>query len=348
VVFLGISGVIVKPERLRPGDVVAVVSPSWGGPARFPATYEAGLDTLRSLGLVVREYPSARALNASVDERVRDIHAAFADKGIRAIIASVGGDDSVRLLPKLDSRLLARNPKIVLGYSDTCTLLLYLRSLGHVAFHGPSVMGGLAQAASYPGAFLAQFRSILFDATDTFEYQPFGVACDGYEEWSNPQNATRTKPLASDQGPRAVQGQGLRRGILWGGCLEVLEMVKGTPWWPRSEAWSDVVLFIEGSEEVPPPELYSRVLRSWGAAGNLDRVAALLVGRARGYDDSRKQALDDALRIAIGVEATRPDMPVISNCDFGHTDPQWLLPMGCRVEVDAERCRITLAESAVL
>jgi muramoyltetrapeptide carboxypeptidase LdcA involved in peptidoglycan recycling len=206
----------------------------------------------------------------------------------------------------------------------------------------------LAQAASYPSAFLDQFRAILFDATNAFEYLPFAVACDGYEEWSIPQNATRTKPLVSDKGPRAIQGQGLRRGVLWGGCLEVLEMVKGTPWWPRPEAWRDIVVFIEGSEDLPPPELYSRVLRSWGAAGNLDRVAALLVGRARGYDDSRKQALDDALRIAISVEASRPDMPVITNCDFGHTDPQWLLPMGCMIEVDAQRNRIALVESAVI
>jgi muramoyltetrapeptide carboxypeptidase LdcA involved in peptidoglycan recycling len=337
----------VKPERLRPGDVIAVVSPSWGGPAQFPATYEAGLNTLRSLGLVVREYPSARVAKASVEDRVSDIHAAFADKDVRAIVASIGGEDSVRLLPKLDSQLLTENPKVVLGFSDTCTLLVYLRSLGHVAFHGPSVMGGLAQAASYPGSFLEQFRSILFSAAGTFEYTPFGVACDGYEEWSNPQNAARTKPLYSDAGPRAIQGRGPRRGVLWGGCLEVLEMVKGTPWWPRRELWHDAVVFIEGSEEVPPPELYSRVLRSWAAAGNLDHVAALLVGRARGYDKSQKQALDDAVKTAISVDACRPDMPVLTNCDFGHTDPQWLLPMGCMVEVDVQRNRIALTESAV-
>jgi muramoyltetrapeptide carboxypeptidase LdcA involved in peptidoglycan recycling len=337
----------VKPERLRPGDVVAVVSPSWGGPAQFPATYEAGLNTLRSLGLVVREFPSARAAKASVEDRVTDIHAAFADKQVRAIIASIGGEDSVRLLPKLDSQLLAQNPKVVLGYSDTCTLLVYLRSLGHVVFHGPSVMGGLAQAASYPGTFLDQFRSILFAAANTFEYAPFGVACDGYEDWSNPQNAARAKPLVSDPGPRVIQGRGLRRGVLWGGCLEVLEMVKGTPWWPQPSAWRETVVFIEGSEEVPPPELYARVLRSWAVAGNLDQVAALLVGRARGYNESQKQALDEVVKIAISIEAARPDMPVITNCDFGHTDPQWLLPMGCIVEVDVQRNRIVLTESAV-
>ena len=127
--------VSIKPQRLRPGDVVAVVSPSWGGPAQFPATYEAGLNTLRSLGLVVREYPSSRAASASVEDRVSDLHAAFAAKEVRAIIASIGGDDSVQLLRALNPQLPAQNPNIVLGYSDTCTLLLYMRSLGHVAFH---------------------------------------------------------------------------------------------------------------------------------------------------------------------------------------------------------------------
>lgn len=339
---------VVKPKRLKKGDVVGVVSPSWGGPALFPATYEAGLKTLRGLGLVVREYPSARSANASVEDRVSDIHAAFEDKDVRAIIASIGGEDSVRLLPKLDLKLLAQNPKIFIGYSDTCTLLVYLRSLGHVVFHGPSVMGGLAQAASYPNSFIEQFKSILFDATNAFEYLPFGVNCDGYEDWSTPENAAKTKPLVLGSRQRVVQGEGLKSGILWGGCLEVLEMVKGTQWWPKPGDWRGAVVFIEGSEEVPPPELYSRVLRSWAAAGNLAFVSALLVGRARGYSETQKQLLDDIVRIAVSVEACRPDMPVITNCDFGHTDPQWLLPMGCTVEVDAQRNRITLMESAVV
>jgi muramoyltetrapeptide carboxypeptidase LdcA involved in peptidoglycan recycling len=89
----------IRPPRLRPGDTVAVVAPSWGGPAAFPAVFDAGLDVLRSLGLAVREYPATRAAAASV------------------------GDDAVRLLPHLDPAPLRRDPKIVMGYSDTCALL---------------------------------------------------------------------------------------------------------------------------------------------------------------------------------------------------------------------------------
>src|SRR5262245_28674095 len=97
----------VKPPRLRRGDAVAVISPSWGGPAAYPHVFDAGLATLRDqLGLRVVEYPTARlpgdVLVNDPRRRAADVLAAFADPEIRAVIASIGGDDSIRLLPHLD------------------------------------------------------------------------------------------------------------------------------------------------------------------------------------------------------------------------------------------------------
>src|SRR5262245_25709210 len=143
---------MIKPRRLTAGDVVAVVSPSWGGPARYPDTFAAGLKALASLGLQVREYTATRTMNASVEHRVADLHAAFEDPDVKAIVASIGGDDSVRLLPHLDPTRIRENAKIVLGYSDTTTLLTFLVHHGIVAFHGPAVMAGCAQARAFPAA----------------------------------------------------------------------------------------------------------------------------------------------------------------------------------------------------
>ena len=338
---------MIKPRRLASGDVVAVVSPSWGGPARFPDTFAAGLKTLESLGLQVREYPATRAMIASVEERVADIHAACADPDVKAIVASIGGDDSVRLLPHLDPARIRESAKIVLGYSDTTTLLSFLVHHGIVAFHGPSVMAGFAQAGAFPAAFLDGLRRVLFDGTVPFEYPPFSLYCDGYEDWSDPGNAARPTKLLRDAGPRTVLGRGVVRGRLWGGCLETLEMLKGTPWWPGSEAWDGAVIMVEGSEEAPEPDDFRRALRSWHAAGRLERIAALIVGRARDYDDVQKTELEDVLRTFMLEEADRPDLIVLANCDFGHTDPQWVLPLGCEVAVDADRARIILTESPV-
>ena len=154
-----------KPPGLKPGDLVAVLSPSWGGPSCFPWVFEAGLETMRSeLGLKIKEYPTTRArpevLRADPRARAHDFQAALEDPEVKAIFAAVGGDDSIRMLPFLEPDSI--RPKVLMGYSDVTTLLLHVRRAGVVSFHGPTVMAGLAQARNYPSAFLEHLRQVLF------------------------------------------------------------------------------------------------------------------------------------------------------------------------------------------
>lgn len=112
----------LKPNRLQKGDTVAIVSPSLGLPSIFPLIYESGLKALENLGLKIKEYPSVRKemdfLYRNPEFRAKDINEAFADPEVKAIIASIGGDDSVRILPFLDLELIKKNPKMIMGYSD--------------------------------------------------------------------------------------------------------------------------------------------------------------------------------------------------------------------------------------
>ncbi len=95
------------PEKPRRGDAVAVLSPSAGLPARFPLPYELGLTRLREeFGLRPVEYPTTRAAQASPAERGADIHAAFADPDIKAVVASIGGEDELKVLAHLDPDVL--------------------------------------------------------------------------------------------------------------------------------------------------------------------------------------------------------------------------------------------------
>ena len=106
----------IKPPRLKPGDTVAVLTTSWGGPHEFPAVFEAGLATLERLGLQVRELPGTRRspadLRADPAGRAADLNAAFEDQTITGIISSIGGDDSARILPHLDTEVISNNPKV--------------------------------------------------------------------------------------------------------------------------------------------------------------------------------------------------------------------------------------------
>ncbi|MDA1358926.1 LD-carboxypeptidase [Glycomyces luteolus] len=107
------------PPKPVPGDQVAIVSPSSGLPALLPLPYELGLRRLReSFGLVPVEYPGTRRWGASPAERAADLHAAFADPTVKAVISSVGGDDQITVLPHLDRDLIAANPKPFFGFSD--------------------------------------------------------------------------------------------------------------------------------------------------------------------------------------------------------------------------------------
>jgi muramoyltetrapeptide carboxypeptidase LdcA involved in peptidoglycan recycling len=341
----------IRPPRLRPGDTVAVVSTSWGGPVVFPHVFERGLDTLRrELSLDVRVMPTARMnpleLWADPEARAADLNAAFADPSIRAIFVAIGGVDSVRILPFLDHSLALTDPKILFGFSDTVTQLVFYHRAGLVTFNGPSVMAGFAQMDTFPGA-AAHVRSVLFEPTPSYEYRPFDSWVGGYANWGDPANAGRVGELRTHDGWHWLQGSGVARGRLFGGCGEVLEMLKGTPWWPEPSSWDDRLFFVETSEDAPTPDTVSYWLRNYGMQGVFDRVAGVLVGRARGYSDEDKARLDELIVRVVGSEFGRPDLPIVSNLEFGHTDPQWVLPLGVMAEIDVDARAIRLVEPAV-
>jgi len=339
----------IKPARLVFGDTVAIVSPSWGGPSRFPDIYENGLKTLRELGLQIKEYPSARAsgefLASHPEFRAKDINDAFADVEVKAIFASIGGDDSVRILPFLNRELIRKNPKIVMGYSDTTTLLTFINQLGMVTFYGPSVMAGFSQAESLPPAFTEHVKQMLFSPQAPLEYTSYGQYCDGYPEWSEAANLGKTKELRGDTGWRFIQGTGVVTGELYGGCIEVLESLNGTDFWPERAFWNGKILFFETSEEKPSVLRVRRMLRNYGMQGIFDRAVAVLFGRARDFTDEEKEELDQMIIEVIKGEFGNAEISVVTNMDFGHTDPQLILPLGVKAEVDSTQQTFRLLEA---
>lgn len=338
-----------KPKRLKRGDVVAIVSPSWGGPSIFPHIYENGLKILREWGLEVREYPTARAkadfLSRDHHARAKDINDAFADKEVKAVFASIGGDDSVRLLPFLDKKIIAENPKIIMGYSDTTTLLVYGNLQGLITLHGPSIMAGFSQMESLPKNFKSHIREMLFNPKQNYEYQPYGQYCDGYPDWSKQENVGKVKELKTDAGWRFIQGSGSVEGELFGGCIEVLEFLKGTDFWPTKDFWNGKILFVETSEEKTPIDHVKWMLRNYGVQGIFEKVSAVLFGRARDYSPEEKDALDGAIKSIIGEEFEKPNLPIVTNMDFGHTDPQFILPLGAKAQLDCQGKKFKLVES---
>lgn len=343
----------LKPNRLRPGDTIAVLSPSWGGPSLYPHVFDLGLANLRDrFRLKIKEYPTARM---PADEtyrnpkgRAEDLNRAFADPDVQGIIASIGGDDSIRILPYLDTDLIKANPKVFMGFSDTTTMLAHLNVNGLVTFNGPSVMAGFAQMQTLPEAFERHIRSILFEPESRYELSPFGIWSDGYLDWKDASNNGKVKPpRAETRGWQWVQGSGITQGTLFGGNIEVLDFLKGTAFQPPAEHWDGKIVFFETSEEKPPVSEIVYTLRNYGMQGVFNRISGILFGRARSYTEAEKIDLEAALKRVVSLEFGNETLPIVMNLDFGHTDPQWIMPLGVLAEIDCDRRTLALIEAAV-
>lgn len=345
---------LIKPHKLQAGDKVAIVSPSWAGASVFHDRYLAGKKQLEEeFGLIAVEAPnsmiSAQENADNPQKRAEDINWAVKNKEIKAIIPVIGGDDAVRLLPFLDYKAIRENPKILLGYSDGTALHLAFLHAGVRSVYGPTIMaGGFAENGGMFDYFKNSVRKTLFSTDVIGKIEP---NMDGWTDeelpWRDPKNQAIKRKLKKSTGYKVLQGKGKVRGHLFGGCIEVLEMMKGTPVWPNKEFFDDVILFMEASEEAPSIDYVVRVLRNYAATGILEKAKAILVGRGANLPEGEMDRYDQAFFHVVQKEC-HLNTPIISQMDFGHTDPMFLLPYGAEAEVDASEGRLTILESAVI
>jgi len=336
---------IKKVKRLERGSRIAIVSPSSGAGQMFPHIFDKGIENLRKhLGFEIVEMPACRKssdwLYRNPEARAEDINAAFADKSIDGIICSIGGYESVRILRYLNTEEILNNPKFFMGFSDSTSFLSYLNRLGMATFYGPSVMAGFAQWDHMPEAFQRHVTDFLFDGEVPYEYPPLGKWTEGYPDWRKPELAGFCLPFEdNEKGFEFLQGKSIE-GKLWGGCIEVLEGLKGTHYWPEDDFWKGRILFLESSEKKPSPMEFGVMLRNYGTQGILHKIDGLLIGRPNKYSPREKIELKKVVLDITNIEFDLKDLPIVMNMDFGHTDPKWILAMGIGVEADEAGMRL--------
>lgn len=345
---------LIKPKHLKSGDTVAVVSPSWGGPATFPHRYESGKRQLEEIfGLRVIETPNALKpaewIAKNPQARAHDLMDAFSDPTIHGIIASIGGDDSIRLLPHMDLDIIRHNPKVFMGYSDTTIIHFMCMKSGLASFYGPSIMAGFGENAGLFPYMKDNVQKTLFETDVIGIIPPAPEWTVEFLDWSKPENQTIPRKRQHPLGRKLLQGKGICRGHLIGGCIDVFPMLLGQSIWPEQSTFNSAILFLETSEEAPATDDFKRILRNLGVQGILRRLNGIILGRPGGkltadqltrYDE----ALLDVIRDEFGLE----HLALLTQMDFGHTDPMFILPYGARAEINCDTLQFSILESGVV
>lgn len=345
---------MIKPKKLNKGDTVAIVSLSsgMGGEELFQHRVQLGIRRLESdFGLKVIIMPNALKGITYVDQnpkaRAMDLMEAFKNPEVKMVIAIIGGDDAIRLLPYIDFDVLRDNPKIFMGYSDTTVNHFMMYRAGLTSFYGPCVMCEFAENVAMHEYTKSYVQKVLFEINACLEIKPSPNWTSEMLDWTEPENNNIVRKMATDQnGYLLLQGKGKVSGRLLGGCVDVLPMLIGTTLWPGIDEWKNAILFLETSEEHPAPEQVKYLLRNLVAQGIVEHLSGIIVGKPK--DEQYFGEYQDVLLKVIGQEADRPDLPILYNMNFGHNAPMCILPYGVMAEIDCDQKKFWLQESGVV
>lgn len=338
----------ISLPKAKKGDQVAIVSPAAGLPDIFPWVQDLGIKRLQAVfGLKGIEYPTTRLMGSSPQDRARDLMDAFRDPANKAVIASIGGSDQIKILKHLDPEVFKSSPKPFFGYSDNTHFIQFLWNLGIPAYYGGGLMNQFAFHGSMQELTVEFIRRAMFESGE-FEIRSSDMYNDINISWDLEDNLQKTRQMEPNDG-WYWDGDQDTEGTLWGGCVEsmVIQFATGR-WLPKDEDLDGTVLFLETAEDLPEPWIVDYVLTGMGERGWFDKFQAVLIGRPKawGFDKRltadektayRKSQRDTILRV---VREYNSHIPVIQNIDFGHTDPQIVVPSGQRARIDGTEHRI--------
>ena len=328
---------IVEIHKLKPGDSVAIVSPSSSAAGMFPEVFALGVKRLEDVfGLKVKIYPSTANISATLEDKARDLMDAFRDPENKGVIATIGGMIEKDLIPLLDENVFLENPKPFFGYSDNTHFHVLLSRLGIPSYYGGSVMTQYASPQSMSPYTVSYLHSALF-TTELRVLESSPVFSEHDVDWGG---ADWNKPRSYETSPELLwDGVIDAEGILWGGCVESLLNIE----LPKNGLLKGHILILETSEEMPSLDDVEKLLRRFGSKGVFDEVCAVLVGIPKSWSFERplsteervqfkNQQSDLLLRV---IREYTTEIPIIQRLNFGHTDPQAVIPLGRMAYIDS-------------
>ena len=314
---------LIKPRKIKKGAHIRIIAPARSLKLLSETTIKEASDRLEGLGFKLSFGKHVSEIDefnsSSIESRIEDLHDAFADKTVDAILTVIGGYNSNQLLQYIDYELIAQNPKIICGFSDITALANAITAkTGMITYLGPHFSSwGMKYGFEYS---LENF------AKCCMEEIPFDLLPS--KEWSD-------DPWYIDQEKRDfitndgywILNPGHAIGRVVGGHVRCLNALQGTQYWPGLD---DTILILEEDAEISPP-LFDRQLQSLVHQLDFNGVKGLLIGRFQTETKMTRELLEKII-------STKPELqnlPIIANIDFGHTTPLATLPVGGSLEIMA-------------
>lgn len=323
----------IKPPKLKQGDTIGVIAPSSSAALISKHNLALAEKKFESYGLSVKYSPhflrKSRFSAETIKDRVKDFHGMFADSAIKAIIAVIGGYTSNQLLPLINFNLIKKNPKIFIGFSDITALQNAIFSkTGLITFSGPC-FASFAQINPPFDFEEYYFRKILMDSESYIEVRPSSVWADD-EWWKTPAKPRRLKP---NKGWRIIR-KGAGRGVILGGNLSTFTLLFGTPYLPDLKG---KILFLE-EDPCTNAGMIERMFVQVSQHRDFSSIKGMVVGRF-GAKSGLSPEAEATLLKTITADL---NIPVVSNVDFGHTNPTITFPIGGRCEIETHKNIIRL------
>lgn len=321
---------LVRPPPLPEGARIRVVSPGFPALAVAQVRRERAELALRAMGFEVDYGRHAFAvlghLAGSAEQRAEDLHEAFADPAVDAVLCSLGGTRSFDLLEHIDWSVLRSNPKPLIGHSGNVVLLMAVhRETGLVVFHGPSFVN---QFGEYPQPFdeTATWFLQAVRGRQRLRFRPVGPRTERLPGWWH-------DPDDRIERPRDVPGgwvwakPGTCTGPLLGGHVLELTTLLDTPW---ETDFRGAVLFWDAMQVTTAA--VGSFLDQLAEREILQRCAGMVVGHPTRLFSTPGEA---SLRAVVHRYLPLVDGPVLLDADCGHTDPVWTLPFGVPATLDS-------------
>jgi len=322
------------PKKLSKGDEVRVIAPARSlslikkDARKYARKNLSDLGLTLSFGKHVEETDDFSS--SSIEARVDDIHNAFLDKNVKAILTVIGGFNSNQLLESIDWNLIRENPKILCGYSDITILnnSIFAKT-GLVSYYGPhySTFGQklhLEYTIDYFKKCLVDNNSITIEPSESWTDDAWYIDQDN-------------RKLINNAGYNTINS-GTAEGTIIGGNLCTLNLLQGTEYMP---SLIDALLFIEDDYE-SDASTFDRDLQSLIHQRDFEYVKGIVIGRFQ----KESEMTDDLLEKIVKTKKELVNIPIISNVDFGHTDPKITFPIGgfAKIRTDNGKAIIELVE----